>query len=75
GVPVSKVPCPEKIMIKDTSLVGRFKPLSERSINDKYNILYYIEHDEKVDSVERKIRIKLVDRGERYVINVEILTE
>lgn len=76
GVPVSPVPCPEKIMgEKDEALKGRFKPLSDRAINEKNNILYYIEHDEKVESTERKIRIKVADRGERYVINVEILIE
>jgi len=75
GVPVSPTPCPEKTMTKDEALKGRFKPLSERSINEKNNILYYVEHDQKVDATERKVRIKLADRGERYVINVEILTE
>ncbi len=75
GVPVAAVPCPEKLMTKDTALKGRFKPLSERAINDKYEVVYYIEHDEKVDAMERKVRVKLADRGERYVINVEILTE
>jgi hypothetical protein len=76
GIPVSPVPCPEKIMReKDEALKGRFKPLSDRTINEKNNILYYVEHDEKVKSTERKIRVKIVDRGERYVINVEILTE
>jgi len=75
GVPISTVPCPEKIMTRDPALKGRFKPLSERSINEENNILYYVEHDKKVDATERKIRVKLADRGERYVINVEILTE
>lgn len=75
GVPISAVPCPEKIMTKDIALKGRFKPLSERSMNDKYGLVYYIEHDEKVDAPERKVRVKLADKGERYMINVEILTE
>lgn len=73
GTPVSAVPCPEKIMQKDPALAGRFKPLRERTFNDNYNILYYIEHDEKVDSDERKIRVKVADRGERYAITVDIL--
>jgi len=75
GIPVSPIPCPEKIMEKDTALVGRFKPLHERAINENYNILYYMEQDEKVGVAERKVRVKIADRGERYVISVEILVD
>ena len=76
GTPVSPVPCPEKIMAqKGEAFKGRFKPLSERTFNEKHSIIYYIEHDEKLESTERKLRLKVADRGERYVVNVEILID
>jgi len=73
GIPVPPVPCPEKIMKKDPTLTGRFKPLRERTFNRTENVVYYIEHDEKTDSGERKIKVKIADGGERYAITADIL--
>lgn len=75
GLPISTLPCPEKIMQKDTALIGRFKPLRERIMNSSDDMVYYIEQDKKVGVEEHKIRIKAADRGKRYVISVEILLD
>jgi len=75
GTPPPPVPCPEKIMKKNPALVGRFKPLGDRVIDESNKIYYYIEQDKKVDIAERKIRVKLADRGDRYIISAEILLD